>query len=81
MITVDISCVEVWRELSNYIDEAVEPAIRQRMEEHFSVCKHCVAVLDGTRNVIRLVGDGRVFDMPAGFSERLKASLARKLGG
>jgi hypothetical protein len=51
------------------------------MEEHFNVCKHCVAVLDGTRNVIRLVGDGRVFDMPAGFSVRLKVSLARKLGG
>jgi hypothetical protein len=80
MITVEISCVEVWRELSNYIDEAVDPALRQRMEEHFKACKHCVAVLDGTRNVIRLVGDGRVFDTPAGFSERLKASLARKLG-
>ena len=81
MNTVEISCVEVWRELSNYIDEAVEPALRQRMEAHFNTCKHCAAVLDGTRNVIRLVGDGRVFDMPAGFGERLKASLARKLGG
>ena len=80
MITVDISCVEVWRELSNYIDEAVESALRQRMDEHFKACKHCVAVLDGTRNVIHLVADGRVFDMPVGFSERLKASLARKLG-
>jgi hypothetical protein len=61
--------------LSNYIDEAVEPAFRRRTEAHFHVCKHCAAVLDGTRNVIRLVGDGRVFDMPAGFGERPKASL------
>jgi len=29
----------------------------------------------------RLVSDGRAFDMPAGFSELLKARLARKLGG
>jgi hypothetical protein len=43
--------------------------------------QHSVAVLDGTRNVIRLVGDGRAFDMLVGYSERLKASLARKLGG
>jgi hypothetical protein len=77
--TIEISGVEIWRELSNYND--AEPALRQRMDEHFKTCKHCVAVLDGTRNVIRLVGDGRAFDMPAGFSERLKASLARKLGG
>jgi hypothetical protein len=52
MTTVDISCVEVWRELSNDIDEAVEPALRQRMEEPFNACKHCAAVLGGTRNVI-----------------------------
>jgi putative zinc finger protein len=79
--TIEMSCAEVWQEVSNYIDEAVEPGLRLRMEEHFKGCKHCVAVLDGTRNVVRLVGDGQVFDVPAGFGDRLKASLARKLGG
>jgi hypothetical protein len=28
-------------------------------------------------NVTRLVGDGSAFDLPAGFGERLKASLAQ----
>jgi anti-sigma factor RsiW len=49
--TIEFSCVEIWRELSNYIDDDAEPALRQRMDEHFKRCKHCVAVLDGTRNV------------------------------
>jgi len=44
--TIEISCVEIWRELSNSIDDDAEPALR-----------------------------------PPGFSERLKAGLARKLGG
>jgi hypothetical protein len=35
------------------------------------VCTHCTAVLDGVRNVVRLVGDGRIFQMPKGFSKRL----------
>jgi hypothetical protein len=77
---VEISCVEVWREVSNYIDDTVDSELRRRLEEHFRGCEHCAAVLDGTRNVIRLVGDGHVFDLPAGFSERLKAVLARQLG-
>jgi hypothetical protein len=76
---IEISCVEVWGELSNYIDETINPELRGRMEAHFKGCEHCAAVLDGTRNVIRLVGDGRVFDLPAGFSERLKTVLAQKL--
>jgi len=77
---IEISCVEVWRELSNYIDDVVDPELRRRMEEHFKGCEHCSAVLDGTRNVVRLVGDGRAFDLPAGFSDRLKKRLQGKLG-
>jgi anti-sigma factor RsiW len=72
---IEISCVEVWRELSNYIDGEVDPNLRRRMEEHFKTCEHCTAVLDGMRNVVRLVGDDRVFDLPAGFSDRLKQRL------
>jgi anti-sigma factor RsiW len=77
---VEISCVEVWRELSNYVDGALDPELRARMEEHFKGCEHCTAILDGTRNVVRLIADGRTFDLPAGFSERLKKRLRDKLG-
>lgn len=76
MPEVEISCLEVWREISNYIDAEVDPELRLRMEEHFKVCEHCSAILDGTMNVVRLVGDGRVFDLPAGFSDRLKKRIA-----
>lgn len=76
MAVVEISCVEVWREISNYIEGDVDPELRRRMEEHFRGCEHCSAILDGARNVIRLVGDGKTFDLPQGFSERLRARLA-----
>ena len=77
MATIEISCVEVWREISNYLDEDISPAVRERMEAHFKVCAHCTAVLDGTRNVVGLVGDGRVFQMPEGFSKRLHERLQK----
>ena len=80
MAAIEISCVEVWRELSNYVEGNVDPELCQRMEEHFKGCEHCTAVLDGTRNVVRLVGDGRSFDLPVGFSDRLKKRLKEKLG-
>ena len=79
MAIIEISCVEVWRELSNYIDGNVDPELRQRMKEHFKECEHCTAVLDGTRNVVRLVGDDRSFDLPPKFSDRLKRRVQEKL--
>jgi anti-sigma factor RsiW len=77
--TIEINCLDVWRELSNYIDGAIDPELRLRMENHFKGCEHCSAILDGTRNVIQLVGDGRVFDLPTGFSERLKRRLEEEI--
>ena len=77
---IEISCVEVWREISNYVDGDIDPVLRERIAEHLKGCAHCSAVVDGTRNVIHLVGDGKSFDLPLGFSERLKKRLAEKMG-
>ena len=71
MKVIEISCLEVWREISNYLDDEVDPELRARMEAHFRTCAHCTAVLDGTRNVIKLVDDGVEYHMPDGFSRRL----------
>jgi hypothetical protein len=83
MTTLEITCREVWREISNYLDSesgagALDPELRQRMEGHFKRCQHCTAILDGTRNVLRLVGDGHAFELPAGFSQRLRERIAAK---
>jgi anti-sigma factor RsiW len=58
-MTLEISCVEVWREISDYLDGNIDAELRTRIEAHFKACKHCSAVYDGTRNVVRLIGDGR----------------------
>jgi predicted anti-sigma-YlaC factor YlaD len=79
-MVVEISCEEVWREISNYLEGEISGEMRARMEEHFKGCKHCTAVLDGTRDVVRLVGDATAFELPAGFSTRLYLKLNRRLG-
>jgi anti-sigma factor (TIGR02949 family) len=71
MSVIEISCLEVWREISNLIDGEIAPELRARMEAHFNSCAHCSAVLDGTRNVVKLVADGVEYDLPEGFSQRL----------
>ena len=72
---IEIDCEEVWRHISDYVDEHVDPELRQEMTAHFKECAHCSAVLHGTRNVLRLVGDGRAFDLPSGVGKRLYGKL------
>ena len=74
-----VSCEEVWREISNYLEDDMDPGLRSAMEEHFRSCLHCTAVLEGTRNLIRLYGDDRMFELPAGFSRRMERWLTRNV--
>lgn len=76
-----VSCEEVWREISNYLEGEVDPGLRAAMEEHFRGCKHCTSVLDGTRNVIQLYGDERMVELPLGFSRRLHQRLEDNMPG
>jgi len=72
---IEIDCLEVWRQISNYLEGEVDSALRANMASHFKYCAHCSAVLDGTRNVMKLVGDGKAFEIPAGASQRFYKKL------
>jgi hypothetical protein len=68
-----IDCKHVWEHISAYIDGEVDAELRAEIDKHLETCEICSAVLDSTRNVVVLMADDRVFELPAGFSERLHA--------
>jgi len=76
---VRIDCKHVWGHISAYIDGEVDAAMRAEIDKHLETCEICSAVLDSTRNVVVLVADGRVFELPAGFSARFHARLDTEL--
>ncbi len=76
-----VKCEEVWREISNYLDDQVNPELRAAMEEHIRGCQRCTAVLEGTRNVIQLYGDERMLEAPLGFGHRLHRRLESNIAG
>jgi anti-sigma factor RsiW len=42
---VKISCDEVWRQISNYLEGEISVGLRARMDEHLKDCKRCAAVV------------------------------------
>jgi predicted anti-sigma-YlaC factor YlaD len=74
-----INCQHVWEYISAYIENDVDPVLRAEIDLHLETCEICSAVLDSTRNVVILVADERVFELPAGYSERLHARIDREL--
>jgi len=69
----------VWEYISAYIDGEVDVELRARIDKHLETCEICSAVLDSTRNVVVLIADDRVFELPAGYSKRLHERIDREL--
>ena len=77
---IEIDCQRVRRELSDYLEGDLPPALRLQIEKHLAGCSHCKAVYDGTRNVVRLLGDEKMIELPEGFSRRLYQLLPKLAG-
>ena len=76
-----VICDKVRREISNYLDDEVEPGLRADIEQHLHGCKHCTAVLDGMRNVVQLYADERMLEVPLGFGHRMHRRLEEGMSG
>jgi len=72
---IEIDCYQVRQELSDYLEGDLTPQLRRRIEEHLQTCNHCRAVYDGMRNIMYLLGDEEVIELPEGFSQRLHKRL------
>lgn len=80
MIIVELTCLEAWREISEFIDHTLDLEMQRRMELHLKNCSHCKAVCDGVRNTVHLVADDRIYDLPSGFGDRMLQRLWVEFG-
>ena len=77
MESIEIDCRQVLVELVDYMEDDLAPELRRRMELHLSACRHCAAIYDGVHNLVLLLGDQRLIELPAGFSQRLLTRLSQ----
>jgi anti-sigma factor RsiW len=59
-----MSCREVVDLLTDYLEDALEPATRERVDEHLATCPECMAYVAQMRTTIGLLGRLREDDVP-----------------
>lgn len=65
---LEIDCYAVLRKLSNYLESDLTAELRAQTAHHLLHCAHCLAVFDGMRNVVRLLGRDSAIELPNGLS-------------
>jgi len=70
-----MNCKRVFKELSNFIDDDIDAALRATIENHLLRCRGCAAAHDRTRQILQIFREPETFSVPSGYSERLHKCL------
>lgn len=70
-----IPCIEVVELVSDYLDDALDPETRRRVEAHLELCPPCVTYVEQVRETVAALGrvpddalpDGAVSELEAAF--------------
>jgi len=73
-----MKCDELLMMLNDYVDGTVDPGVCEQLEKHLAGCNPCQIVVDNIRKTITLYKDGRPYDLPLAFRERLHECLRQK---
>ena len=74
-----LACKQVWEHISEYLDHQLDSELLKDIEKHLENCEVCSAILDSTRNILVLTADGRTYELPVGYSQRLHERLEKAL--
>ena len=73
-----VNCEELLKQLNDYVDGAVDPAICEEFEKHMRGCNPCQVVVDNIRKTITIYKEGVPHELPIAFRKRLHEALRQK---
>ena len=74
-----MNCRSIVRELSNYLDEALDSTLRASIEKHLEHCEDCRVVVDTTKQTIQIFCNSEPAPLPEDTRQRLRDALKSRL--
>lgn len=76
-----ITCKDFLRELSDYLDETVDPTTRAELENHISECPNCWVICDTTKKTIKVYKGMEPQALPEPVHERIMDAVRKRCCG
>jgi len=74
-----VNCRSIVKELSNYLDEALDISLRDSIEKHLEHCDDCRVVVDTTKKTIQIFCNSEPAPLPEDTRLRLREALVKHL--
>ena len=76
-----MNCRSIVRELSNYLDEALDSTLKASIEKHLEHCEDGKVVVDTTKQTIQIYCNSEPAPLPEDTRQRLRDALKKRLRG
>jgi hypothetical protein len=70
-------CKKIILEVSNYLDNDIDSALRLELEDHMGHCPDCRVVIDTTRQTIEIYRGCEPYALPKALHDRLQQAIRR----
>ena len=74
-----LTCKQFLQELSDFLDESIDPGLRSEIERHVNECPNCWVVCDTTRRTLKVFKGMEAQAVPASVQQRLLCALQKKM--
>ena len=73
-----MTCKDFLKELTDYLDGAIDSRTRSELEEHLLWCPNCHVICDTTKQTIQIYRDAQPYELPESLRTRLQKAILSK---
>ena len=73
-----MTCSEFLKELTDYLDESMDPQTKAELEDHLQWCHNCYVVCNTTKMTIEIYRDSHLYELPDELRGRLRSAILTK---
>jgi anti-sigma factor (TIGR02949 family) len=74
-----LTCKDFLNEVSEFLDDSLDPDARARLNEHVNHCPNCWVILDTTQKTIKVYKGVEAQNIPAEIHTRLMSALEKRM--
>jgi anti-sigma factor RsiW len=76
-----VTCSEFLKELTDYLDNALDARTRKELEEHLHWCHDCYVVCNTTKKTIEIYRDSQLYELPDELRVKLRSAIVARCKG
>lgn len=73
-----MTCSEFLKELTDYLDDAMDAQTRAELEDHLQWCHNCYVICNTTQRTVQIYRDSQLYELPDDLRIRLRSAIMSK---